>query len=100
MSRIAVAACLACASCLATTCLATTAAFAGPCKARVVATGNPKSVQYLASVSSKYTWKDKVKDRYGADYSTWSNARNKNVDCSKSGPNRLWLCTATARPCM
>ena len=63
MSRIAVAACLACASFLATTCLATTAAFAGPCKARVAATGNPKSVQYLASVSSKYTWKDKVKDR-------------------------------------
>jgi hypothetical protein len=99
MSRIAVAAHLACAAYLATTGLGTTAALAGPCKARVASTGNPKSVQYLASVSSKYTWKDKVKDRYGSDYSTWSNAKDKNVDCSKSGPNRLWQCTAVGRPC-
>jgi hypothetical protein len=69
------------------------------CKSKVWATGNAKSVQYLASVSSKYAWKAKVRDRYGASYSTWSNAKGKSVNCKKSGPNNEWQCTAGGRPC-
>jgi hypothetical protein len=69
------------------------------CRSIVAATGGANSFQYLASASSKYAWKDKVSGRYGAKYSTWSNAKSKNVDCSKSGPNKKWVCTASGRPC-
>jgi hypothetical protein len=69
------------------------------CRGTVSAAGGAKSIQYWASASSKYAWKDKVKDRYGAKFSTWSSAKSKNVDCSKSGPNKKWVCVASARPC-
>ena len=69
------------------------------CRSKIAATGGAKSIQYLASVSSKYTWKEKVSGRYGSKFSSWSNAKGKNVDCSKSGPNKKWVCTASGRPC-
>jgi hypothetical protein len=69
------------------------------CRGTISATGGAKSVQYLASVSSKYTWKEKVSSRYGAKFSTWGNSKSRNVDCSKSGPNKKWVCVASARPC-
>ena len=69
------------------------------CRSKVWATGNAKSVQYLASVSSKYAWKAKVRDRYGAKYGTWSEAKGKSVNCKKTGPYDQWQCTAGGRPC-
>jgi hypothetical protein len=69
------------------------------CRSSVAAPGSANSIQYLASVSSKYAWKSKVSDRYGSKFATWSNAKGKNVDCSKSGPNKKWVCIATGRPC-
>lgn len=69
------------------------------CRGTVSAAGGAKSLQYLASVSSKYAWKEKVSNRFGAKFSTWGNSKSRNVDCSKSGEGKKWVCVASARPC-
>lgn len=79
--------------------VALSAAANAQCRSSVAAAGSANSIQYLASVNSKYAWKSKVSDRYGSKFGTWSNAKAKNVDCSKSGPNKKWVCIATGRPC-
>ena len=72
---------------------------AAACRGTISAAGDAKSIQYWASVSSKYAWKAKVKDRYGSGFATWSNSKNRNVDCSKRGEGKKWVCLASARPC-
>jgi hypothetical protein len=48
---------------------------------------------------ARRSWAQKVRARYGAGYSIWANARQKNIDCKKIAPGRRWVCTARGIPC-
>ena len=56
-------------------------------------------LQTLTEISARSKWRSAVRARYGSTYTRWAVATDKNVDCKKGEPGRMWHCRAVARPC-
>ena len=56
----------------------------------------PTKVQSTAGV--KTIWHNNVKDIYGLQWSVWSIAKSKRINCDFTGNN--YYCRASAKPCL
>lgn len=56
-----------------------------------------RKFKFLAKRDARKSWKGKVRDTLGDEWTKWSKARDRSISCYKS--SKKWTCTASGRPC-
>jgi hypothetical protein len=69
------------------------------CGRRVVAKGFPNKIKTVANLSALRIWSETVKDKHGADYAMWHNAKGSSIKCSPVQKSDYFMCIAMGRPC-
>jgi hypothetical protein len=64
---------------------------------RAVGKDNPEIEAAKALAQGK--WEEEVKEKFGADWASWTNARSRDHTCGAPSGETTWTCEAAAPPC-
>jgi hypothetical protein len=72
--------------------------FAAECKAALTGRSDGTHiVKEMAQIAARGVWRTTASAKFGADWSSWSNAQSKSLKCDRIGTK--YQCTASGKPC-